>query len=710
MHHKLQKNRHKIITKTITQMRKIITLIAGLTFLCKTGISQYYYISNTSAHQNPGGICTDDEFPSGGGQVVGWTIILGPTVTTPTWSSQRTIPFAFQFNGNTVSNYKVSSTGILTFTTGATTVPSGTPATLPNADIPDNSVCIWGQAITGPYGIVTTKTFGTAPNRQHWVQFRTSTYTGQNSSYCYWSIVLEETSNNIYIVDQRSSGVAALTLGIQINATTACQVNGSPSIASVAMDDFTPVDNGYYTFIQGTQPANDIALTTINPAAGQIEWGVIGSNKTISGTIQNLGSAAITAFTAKYSYGALNGSSNFTGLNIASSQTYNFTITTPYTIAAGPHPANVWVELSGDIDHSNDTLKTQINGSSFLPARKVVYEEATGTWCGWCVRGIVYMDSIAKEYPNTVIPIAVHNGDPMKDNTYDAGMGGVTTEYPSVLVDRSKKVGNPSKVFTYYNKHINDFGWADLSVTTNYNATTRVANVSVDTKVAFTLNNNNSAVADYRLAVVFAEDNVTGSGSGYNQENYYSGGANGSMQGAGHNFAIEPEIIPAADMEYDFVARTILGGFSGQANSLPNSMTDGSTYTNNFTYTLPVGYKENNMKVHALLIDAKNGIILNGATALHTVGIRSVVAPKPEFTIYPNPVQNTLNIDLNVDDADNVTVAIMNSIGETIQMKQFGKTNGRKNHLSIDVSTLPAGVYFISVNTGKAIAAGKFIK
>ncbi len=694
-------------------MKKKLLLLASLAFFSKIGFSQYYYLPSIGANRNPSELNKDDEYPVGGGLSTTWVSILGPAVTTPAWSAQTNLPFAFQFNGAAVTAFKVSSTGILTFNTAATTVPASTPAALPSASIPDNSVCVWGIEATGTNDNIVTKTFGTAPNRQYWIQFNSCTYAGLSTSYCYWSIVLEETTNHIYIVDQRTATPGKVTLGVQINATTAVQVSGSPGNIVKAGTNATPADNTYYKFIYGTQAPIGIALNLINPAVGEIAWGVVNSTKTISGTIQNEGSSPITSFTAKYSVaGGAEVSSPISSINITSGQTYNFTITQPYTIpSTGQYPVKVWVELSGDTNKNNDTLKTQINGSSFLPQHKVVMEEGTGTWCGWCVRGTVFMDSIAKKYPTTVIPIAVHNGDPMVNTVYDAGMAPLLPGYPGLLVGRTRFNGDPSDAFTEYDKQKNDYGMADLTVTPSYNAGTRVATITVDTKAAFSVTNNNSANNDYRIAVVFTEDHVKGTASGYNQANYYSGGTS-PMAGAGHNFQTEPNPVLAANMSYDFVAREILGGFKGQANSLPNVIADGSTYTNStFSYTVPATYNVANMKVHALLIDAKNNIVLNGNSAsLAPVGITSIVSDKQTFSIYPNPVESSLNINLSQDEADQVSISIFNNMGQIVSTKNFGKVLNGQTVLSVDVNELPSGAYSIQVNTSKGTATGKFIK
>src|SRR5690606_5764135 len=83
----------------------------------------------------------------------------------------------------------------------------------------------------------------------------------------YWSIVLEESTNNIYIVDQRTGGftsVATVSAGVQINSTTATQV--SANLDAEADTDPTPANNTYYSFIHGVQPAYDMTVKNITTA------------------------------------------------------------------------------------------------------------------------------------------------------------------------------------------------------------------------------------------------------------------------------------------------------------------------------------------------------------------------------------------------------------------------------------------------------------
>ena len=240
-------------------MKKIFTFLVVLTFFTSGVFAQYYFNTYNPAGTNPGGLNTDPEQPFGAAGVTaanGYTSIIANGTTTLSWSPVQTIPFPFSFNGSPVTQYKVSNSGVLTFTTSATTVPSFTNATIPNASIPDNSVMIWGlQQMAGNDGVL-NKTHGTAPNRQHWINFASFSAPGASGQqWTYWGIVLEETTNNIYVVDLRTFNTPlSLTIGIQIDATTAYQIAGAPNTPSVVTNGGNvsdPSDNAYYEFIQG---------------------------------------------------------------------------------------------------------------------------------------------------------------------------------------------------------------------------------------------------------------------------------------------------------------------------------------------------------------------------------------------------------------------------------------------------------------------------
>ena len=144
---------------------------------------------------------------------------------------------------------------------------------------------VWGLRGSGNNDNIVTKTFGTTGGRQHWVLF--SSYTA--GSWSYWSIVMEEGTDKIYIVDQRHSTSAnpQITAGIQINGTTATMVAGSPNLSNVAGGDETPADNHYYEFIFNTASCiNPYSFVTSNRTINSVDLSWAGNPSAINYNIE----------------------------------------------------------------------------------------------------------------------------------------------------------------------------------------------------------------------------------------------------------------------------------------------------------------------------------------------------------------------------------------------------------------------------------------
>ena len=702
-------------------MKKITSLLCILAAFCLTASAQYYYLPNVNAGTNPGGINTDAEYPVGGGLPAGWTQLTTVSpVATPAWTANQTIPFSFSFNGSPVTQYKVSSSGVLTFDVAtALAAPSYTRAALPNAAIPNSSVCIWGLSALGTNDYIISKTFGTAPNRQHWIQFSSYSYgstASDGSNFTYWSMVLEETSNNIYIVDNRTGGFAGTNMvsaGVQINSTTATSVAGSPNLASVATTDPSPADNTYYTFIYGTQPTNDamlLSLTTPPYASSP-------SNVNITGSIRNLGSATINIITIKYQSG-VNVYTYNANLNITSGNTANFTHTTPLSIPApGNYPIKVWLELTGDNNHLNDTLNTIIAGAAFTPSHNVVIEEATGTWCGWCPRGAVYVDSIEGLYPNSAFGVAVHDADSMSVSAYDAAVSALIGGYPSGLVNRKDIDIDPTGFIASYQQRINDFGVANMSVSTSYNSTTHVISATVTANFAVDLS------GDYRLGAIVTEDHITGQGDGtntnnidYDQENYYSYQSNNlPLVGAGRDWQAATNPVNHSIIEFNHVGRAILGGFAGQAGSLPSTISANATHSYTFTYTVPTAphaYNPINMHIIGILIappvpPSTTGEILNSARADVLTSVPVVSSENFTVNVYPNPMSSAGVVQLNLTKAAKVNFEIVDMTGKLILSRNSELSAGKFNY-NLSSENLGNGLYNAKITVGKETITKRF--
>lgn len=356
-----------VLKNTLKNMRNFIALLLALCMSCGVAEAQYYYLTYTNPGQNPGGLNTDGEFPVGGGLSGTWSTILSSSQPTGTYTSTQSIPFTFQFDSSAVTQYKVSNVGVLTFDVSTTKSPGLTNTSLPTNAIPDKSICVWGISGPGSNDNIVSKTFGSAPNRQHWVMFSSFDF---NGNWSYWSIVLEETTNKIYVVDQRhQSATSGLTIGIQIDSTNAIEVTGSPNIATLAGGSSGAADNAYYEFSPGTQPSYDLYLLGVTiPKYPNIGLGSID----VKGKLQNLGSQNITSLDINYRVNGGSTVSQSLGLvSISPGGNYSFTHATPWTpSSAGSYSIEVWADnLNGNSDqnNSNDTLIASVVVSDSIP-------------------------------------------------------------------------------------------------------------------------------------------------------------------------------------------------------------------------------------------------------------------------------------------------------------------------------------------------------
>ncbi|HKK68603.1 MAG TPA: T9SS type A sorting domain-containing protein, partial [Bacteroidales bacterium] len=72
--------------------------------------------------------------------------------------------------------------------------------------------------------------------------------------------------------------------------------------------------------------------------------------------------------------------------------------------------------------------------------------------------------------------------------------------------------------------------------------------------------------------------------------------------------------------------------------------------------------------------------------------------PTGEVRIYPNPVQNTLNITCNLNQAGTVAVKIYNSAGKLIRALHHEMSNSVQYQETVNMEDLPDGIYFIKID------------
>lgn len=414
-------------------------------------------------------------------------------------------------------------------------------------------------------------------------------------------------------------------------------------------------------------------------------YALAGTNNTLGVSVTNVGSNPITSLTIDWNDGTAH--IETLNVNIAPFASVNVNHPTAVNYATGvERTINVTItSVNGgsDADPSNNSGTKLLNTVSALATKAVLVEEGTGTWCGWCPRGKVAMQYMSTTYPN-FIGIMIHNGDPMAFAAYDnaANFGG----YPSANVDRVLLDQGVSQAAfeAYYDDRKDLIVPAALSA----NVSGSGANVTIDASATFY---TEFASANYRLGVILYENGVTGTTAGYNQSNFYAGGSNGVMGG----YETLPNPVPAAQMVYDYVGRALLGGYSGQAGSVPAAITDGQQVSHTFNYTVPASINQSNLRGVVVLIDQSTGEVVN-AHRFFVSFVNLEEVNTIDVNVYPNPATEVINIAF---EAENTTYSlnITDAQGRIVHTKNYSNLSGGQI-LSVPVSEFTAGNYFINLS------------
>lgn len=67
-------------------------------------------------------------------------------------------------------------------------------------------------------------------------------------------------------------------------------------------------------------------------------------------------------------------------------------------------------------------------------------------------------------------------------------------------------------------------------------------------------------------------------------------------------------------------------------------------------------------------------------------------------SVYPNPASGSTNVSFNLKQAGNVAVNITNLLGQTVATVNPGKLAAGSNNVSLNLSNIKAGVYFVNVS------------
>lgn len=210
--------------------------------------------------------------PVTGGTVLGTA--TGNTSTTNLNSAiyPVTLPFAFQFNGQSYSALNVSTNGFITF--GATTPIASYSTPISGSTAYEGAVSAFGRDISsffnvaGQTGDIRWETIGTAPNREvviQWTNFRPTSVATITTVYSFsFQIRLQETSNKVAVV--YSSG--SYLVGSTSYSSAVNQVGLRGATNTDFNNRFNDTSTSYNSSAAGTANGDDQAFHTVNATPG----------------------------------------------------------------------------------------------------------------------------------------------------------------------------------------------------------------------------------------------------------------------------------------------------------------------------------------------------------------------------------------------------------------------------------------------------------
>lgn len=648
--------------------------------------------------------------------------------------------FSDDFENYSVGDYIGSNSSIWSTWSGATGGAEDVMVTDTNANQSSNSIYFSSTAANGgPQDVVLD--FGTVFNNGDFV-FESDFYVNQSAG-AYFNFQAEAVIGTTWALDchmsngeilfQNGSDVVLattysqaswFTMKMEMNLTTnnwevfidgisvGSFANGETQIAS--LDIFPLEGNQFYVdniSVSHTpyilQELNG-AMILINPIEG-----LVSQNRFAKVEVKNLGLTTINSFDVVLNYAGTELTESVTGAYLLSFDGMTIDFTSPIVLGEGSSTLSATItNVNGlvDNDATDDAKIIEVNAVKPADGKIVIAEEGTGTWCGWCPRGTVAMDQMARDFDGFYQGIAIHNGDPMAVTAYDQDLN--VSSYPSALVDRSTEI-DPGDIKVDFMERI----IVQPSAMISNGASVDGDSLNVSLTVAF----NTGASGNWKIACVLTEDNVTGVGSNYAQSNSYSGGDAGDLIGVdGTNWADLPGSVSASNMVYQHVARALSPSFEGYAG-FPNSIELGSNFTFNFKFGLDEAWKIEDMHIVGMLIGS-NSMIDNGSSSsvedaiaagfvsgTNVLGSTELSQFDDLLNVYPNPASDIVKFSLNINETKDLQINIVNVLGQKMASRNYGRTSGAQN-ISLNVSDYPKGIYIVELIADGVQVKKQFVK
>ena len=422
----------------------------------------------------------------------------------------------------------------------------------------------------------------------------------------------------------------------------------------------------------------DVAMESLNMPT---TLGLNNAPFTFEGTLRNYGGATITSATINYSVnGGTPATESLSGLSIAPYDTYTWTHTTAWNPSTtGTYSVDFYaLPINGTFDQntSNDNLNVSIEVLTATADRVVLAEEFTSSTCGPCA-------SFNPGYKQL-----------LDANSANTETGRVTSvkyqmNWPSPGNDPAYNQEAADRRVAYGISGVPDVVYSGSNIPTSQ------ANIDIVKDVP-------------SLANLSAEWSATG--------NYIQCDATvNALADLGSNVVLHMAMIEKqinhsiqtnGETVFYHVFRKFMDGSNGDSMS---NMTAGNSFTHYANSTISVNAAPaqgsfdfwigtSNMDVIVWLQNTTTGEVLQSAYGKYTTsGINEMDDVARFIAVYPNPSNEVAGIELDLIDRSDVTLNLVNSLGQTVYTSAKSLDAGIQK-IEVSTASLSAGLYFINVN------------
>lgn len=210
---------------------------------------------------------------------------------------------------------------------------------------------------------------------------------------------------------------------------------------------------------------------------------------------------------------------------------------------------------------------------------KILIEDYTGTWCGYCPR-VAYKLEDAQAKNKNILALAIHVNDAMA-TPYAATLSNKfgVTGLPTAILNRSRQWDENYNSLSAYTQIGVPVGIAIESLISSGNATAKV-----------TLKFKDASMTNLKIAAYLTEDNVIA-----NQANYYNDGKGNPIVGFKHMNVLREKM-----------SQELLGDLVPSSSIIPEG-----TYTTNLSIPLKNSWNAASCKVLVVVTNSTNDRMVN---------------------------------------------------------------------------------------------------